>query len=199
MVRALTAVVLGAGLSALGCDRASTVTLLLAEPQRDDAGARDGAAPRCGDDPNVSGEQILDELYRDAGRERCVVLSVNSDSGEVPPRYRAVRARRIVPPSPSVAPCMGARGDVIFEGLPETNYTLRLMVLDLDGLDAAQGVALAVQNMQRDGDGAWPEAACLPWFNCARAQSARSVIAGPYEACTGPGAIVVDACSLGPS
>lgn len=201
MRRALTAMMLGGGICSVGCERASVVTLLVAEPLRDDAGARaDGAAPpRCREEPETSGEAILDEFYRDTGRERCVVLSVSADTGDVLPRYHAVRARRIAPPSPTVPPCLGSRGETLFDDLPETNYTLRLMVLDTDGLDGIQGVPLAVQNLQRGGDGAWPVATCFPWFNCARAQSARSVIAGPFEACLRADTPAVAVCSLGPS
>lgn len=200
MRRGLTAVLLG-GLCGLGCERASVVTLLLAEPLRDDAGARvDGPPPpRCRDEAETSGEALIGEFYRDTGAERCVVLSVSADTGDVLPRYFAVRARRIAPPSPTVPPCLGARGATLFEGLPETSYTMRLMVLDVDGVDGIAGVPLAVQNLQRGGEGAWPEAACFPWFNCARAQSARSVIAGPFAACQRPETPSVPVCSLGPS
>lgn len=200
MRRVLPTVMLLGGISAPACERATAVTILLAEPLRDDAGARaDASTPRCRDETETSGEALLDEFYRDVGRERCVVLSVSADTADVAPRYHAVRARAIAPPSPTVPSCIGARGEALFEGLPETNYTLRLVVLDVDTLDGIAGVPLAVQNLQRAGDGEWPEAVCLPWFNCARAQSARSFIAGPFEACLRADTPVVPVCSLGPS
>ncbi len=186
------------GLVATGCDDVTSITLQIAEPLRSDAGAVDGGgAARCHDNPDLTSEQLLAELYQDSGRERCVVLSATPDTADAP-RYYAVRTQAIVPAAPDVPPCLGARGAVLLAGLPETNYTLRIMVLDDGALDAARGVPLATQTLQRAGD-AWPEAVCFPWFSCAQVQRARSTFSAASSACAQPGVARVARCSLGPS
>ena len=197
-----TALLLGGVLGAAGCERASTVTLQLGEPLRSDAGAApagDAPPPRCRDNVDTTGDQLLAEFYRDTGRERCVALSVVADRGDVPTRFYAVRTRRIVPSSLSVTQCLGPRGATIVEGLPDTAYTLRLMVLDLDDLDVATAVPIASQNLTRDAAGAWPESLCLPWFSCSPIDFSRAAVAEALAACARAGAAPLPSCSLGPT
>lgn len=200
MVRGVAVLMLGGSLSVEGCSRASTVTMQIGEPLRADAGGADGPMPsRCHDNPDTSGEQLLEEFYRDDGRARCVVLSVVADRGDVPTRFHAVRTRRVVPPSPGAPPCLGARGAVILEELPDTSYTLRLMVLDLDDVDAARAVPLASQDLTRAADGAWPESVCLPWFSCNLIDFSRAAVREALDECARSTTAEVPACSLGPS
>jgi hypothetical protein len=196
MWRGVAAVSLGV-IGSAACDRASIVTLQIGEPLRRDAGV-DGAPVRCRENVDTSGEQLLEEFYR-GDRERCVVLSVVADRGDVATRFHALRTQRITPATPGVAPCLGPRGASILEGLPDTKYTLRLMVLDLDGLATAMAVPLASQDLTRDLAGEWPDSVCLPWFSCTQLEFSRAAVNEALAECERATTPRVAQCSLGPS